>query len=98
MLDTGFPRADVENDFLRARRHPVLAALAHRLRRQSPDSILSLDEVAGPLGIRGEVERGAPHELDVQRGLHVQQVIEAAEADLLGAQTSGMLRNEATFP
>jgi predicted dehydrogenase len=29
------------------------------------------------------VERGEPHELDVLRGLHVQQVIEAAEADLL---------------
>ena len=25
MLDTGFPRADVENEFLRARRHQVLA-------------------------------------------------------------------------
>ena len=31
-LDTGFPRADVENDFLRARRRQVLATLAHRLR------------------------------------------------------------------
>jgi predicted dehydrogenase len=28
------------------------------------------------------VARREPHELDVQRGLHVQQVIEAAEADL----------------
>jgi hypothetical protein len=25
MLDTGFPRADVENDFLRARLHQILA-------------------------------------------------------------------------
>ena len=32
MLDTGFPRADVDNDFLRARRRQFLAALAHRLR------------------------------------------------------------------
>jgi len=31
------------------------------------------------------VERGVPHELDVPRGLHLQQVIEKAEADLLGA-------------
>jgi hypothetical protein len=31
MSDTGFPRADAENDFLRARRHQFLAALAHRL-------------------------------------------------------------------
>ena len=30
------------------------------------------------------VPRGVPHELDVRRGLAVQQVIEAAEADLLG--------------
>jgi predicted dehydrogenase len=41
------------------------------------------------------VERGEPHELDAQRGLHVQQVIEAAEADLLGVETPGMDRNEA---
>jgi hypothetical protein len=56
MLDTGFPRADVENDFARARRHQILAALAHRLRRQPPgsDRILPLDEVVGALGWRGE--------------------------------------------
>ena len=36
MLDTGFPRADAENEFLRARRRHVLAMLAHRLRRQPP--------------------------------------------------------------
>ena len=51
---TGFPRADVENDFLRARRQ-VLDRLAHRLRRQ-PEAgrILPLDEVVGALGMRGE--------------------------------------------
>jgi hypothetical protein len=56
MLETGFPRADVENDFLRARRHQALAALAYRLRRQPPggDRLLPLDEVTGPLGWRGE--------------------------------------------
>jgi hypothetical protein len=32
MRDTGFPRADAENDFLRARRHQFRAALARRLR------------------------------------------------------------------
>lgn len=32
MRDTGFPQADVENDFLRARRRQFLATLAHRLR------------------------------------------------------------------
>jgi predicted dehydrogenase len=41
------------------------------------------------------VGRGEPHELDAQRGLHVQQVIEAAEADLLGVETPGMVWNEA---
>jgi hypothetical protein len=56
MLATEFPRADVENDFARARRHQILAALAHRLRRQPPgsDRILPLDEVVGTLGWRGE--------------------------------------------
>ena len=32
MLDTGFPQADAENDFLRARRHQFLATLTNRLR------------------------------------------------------------------
>jgi len=56
MLDTGFPRADAENDFARARRRQVLATLAHRLRRQPGDSdrIVLLDEVTGALGWRGE--------------------------------------------
>ena len=36
-----------------------------------------------------------PHELDVQRGLHVQRVIGTAEADLVGVEMSGMVRNEA---
>jgi hypothetical protein len=60
MLDTGFPRADVENDFLRARRHQVLAALAHRLRGQPQDNdrLLPLDQVTGTLGWRGERHLG----------------------------------------
>jgi hypothetical protein len=60
MLDTGFPRADAENDFLRARRRQVLAALTHRLRRQPPgsDRLLRLDEVTGALGWRGERQLG----------------------------------------
>jgi hypothetical protein len=54
--DTGFPRADVENDFLRARRHQVLAKLAHRLRREPDDVnlILPFDEVVAALGMEGE--------------------------------------------
>jgi hypothetical protein len=52
--------ADPENDFLRARRHQVLATLTHRLRRQPRDSdrILPLDEVLGALGRRGERHLG----------------------------------------
>ena len=60
MLDTGFPRADAENDFLRARRRQVLATLARRLRRQPPgsDRLLRLDDVTGALGWRGERRLG----------------------------------------
>ncbi len=60
MLDTGFPRADAENDFQRARRRQVLATLTRRLRRQPADSdrLLPLDEVTGALGWRGERQLG----------------------------------------
>ncbi|HWG60905.1 MAG TPA: hypothetical protein VG253_04260 [Streptosporangiaceae bacterium] len=51
-----------------------------------PEAARSLAEAVG---------RGGPHELDAQRGLHVQQVIEAAEADLLGVETPSMVRHEA---
>jgi hypothetical protein len=54
--ETGFPRADVENDFLRVRRRQVLARLAQRLRRGPDDVnlILPFSEVAAALGIEGE--------------------------------------------
>src|SRR6201996_9285981 len=54
--DTGFPRTDVENDFLRARRRQVLARLAGRLSRGPDDVnvILPYDEVIAALGFRGE--------------------------------------------
>jgi hypothetical protein len=54
--DTGFPRADVENDFLRARRRQVLSRLAHRLRGEPDDVslILPFDEVIAALGRQGE--------------------------------------------
>jgi len=60
MLDTGFPRSDAENDFLRARRRHVLAALAHRVRRMpaGSDHLLRFDEVTGALGWRGERRLG----------------------------------------
>lgn len=58
--DTGFPRADVENDFICARRRQVLARLAHRLRRE-PDEvnlILPFGEVVAALGMQGERRLG----------------------------------------
>lgn len=54
--DTGFPRADAEHDFLRARRRQVLSRLANRLRRE-PDDVnimLPFDEVVDALGYQGE--------------------------------------------
>ncbi len=58
--DTGFPRADVENDFIRARRRQVLARLAQRLRREPDDVnlILPFDEVIAALGRTGERSLG----------------------------------------
>jgi hypothetical protein len=58
--ETGFPRSDVENDFLRMRRRQVLARLAQRLRRAPDDVnvILPLDEVVAALGMRGERQLG----------------------------------------
>jgi hypothetical protein len=58
--DTGFPRADVENDFMRVRRRQVLARLAQRLRREPDDVnlILPFDEVVAALGFAGERSLG----------------------------------------
>jgi len=58
--DTGFPVADAENDFLRARRRQVLSRLAAWLRRQ-PDDVnimLPFDEVVAALGRTGERRLG----------------------------------------
>ena len=54
--ETGFPKADVENDFLRARRRQVLANLGHRLAREPDDvnMILPFNEVVAALGMEGE--------------------------------------------
>ena len=58
--ETGFPRADVENDFTRARRRQVLSRLARRLRGQPDDVnvILPFDEVIAALGWQGERSLG----------------------------------------
>lgn len=58
--DTGFPIADAENDFLRARRRQVLSRLAAWLRR-APDDVnimLPFDEVVTALGRVGERRLG----------------------------------------
>jgi len=58
--DTGFPIADAENDFLRARRRQVLSRLAAWLRR-APDDVnimLPFDEVVAALGRTGERRLG----------------------------------------
>jgi hypothetical protein len=56
--ETGFPRADVADEFLRARRRQALARLVQWLRRAPDDVnvILPLDEVLGALG-RGSERR-----------------------------------------
>jgi hypothetical protein len=59
--DTGSPRADAESDFLRARRHQVLSALAGWMRSDAAkDSgrTLSFGEVVDALGRRGERSLG----------------------------------------
>jgi hypothetical protein len=57
---TGFPSADAQDDFTRARRSQLLAELGRRLRREPDDValILPFDEVVDALGRVGEVELG----------------------------------------
>ncbi|GAC1490887.1 MAG: ParB N-terminal domain-containing protein [Solirubrobacteraceae bacterium] len=54
--DTGFPLADAQDDFLRARRRQSLSRLAQRLRRAPDDVnlILPFEEVVAALGQTGE--------------------------------------------
>ena len=58
--DTGSPRADAESDFLRARRHEVLASLAARFRTDgvADSRALSFDDAVHALGRRGERRLG----------------------------------------
>jgi hypothetical protein len=57
---SGFPTADAQDDFSRARRAQLLAELGRRLRREPDDValILPFDEVVAALGMIGEVELG----------------------------------------
>ncbi|GAA3063815.1 ParB N-terminal domain-containing protein [Actinokineospora globicatena] len=68
--DTGFPDADAEYDFLRARRRQVLARLGAWLRRE-PDDVnimLPFDEVVAALGRTGERRLG-------QRVIQVETIV-----------------------
>jgi hypothetical protein len=58
--DTGFPLADAQFDFGRARRRRAIARLANRLRGKSGDqlAILPFEEVVAALGRRGERRLG----------------------------------------
>ena len=57
--DTGFPRADAENDFLRARRREVAGRVAYWLRREpGRRRLLPLEQVVGTLSRRGERRLG----------------------------------------
>jgi hypothetical protein len=57
---TGFPGADAQDDFSRARRSQLIAELGRRLRRDPDDVglILPFDEVVDALGLVGETELG----------------------------------------
>jgi len=56
VYSSGSPRVDAESDFMRARRHQVLSALAARLRNDKDDVVqsMSFDEVVEALGRRAE--------------------------------------------
>jgi hypothetical protein len=59
-MDTGFPLADVENDFLRARQRQAVARLANWILRrpEGASRLRPLDEVAGLLGTHSERSLG----------------------------------------
>jgi hypothetical protein len=59
LTDTGFPQADAENDFLRARRREVAGRVGYWLRREPHRrQLLPLDRVVSTLGRRGERRLG----------------------------------------
>src|SRR5699024_9070541 len=60
MADTGFPDADAQADFSRARRRARLGKAVARLRRQPDDvtQVLPYDEVVDALGETGRRELG----------------------------------------
>jgi hypothetical protein len=89
--ETGFPRADVENEFMRARRQQVLSRLASRLRRGPDDVslILPYSEVIAAVGFRGERQLGL-------RTIRLESIVGSAESrrdfDRRFRPTSGRVR------
>jgi hypothetical protein len=88
---TGFPRADVENDFRRARRRQVLSRLAHRLRGEPDDVnlVLPFDDVVAALGMRGERSLGLE---SIRLDSIVGTVDSRRDFDRLFRPTSGRVR------
>lgn len=60
LRDTGFPRADVEDAFLRARRRQFFSSLVRRVRRRpsTANALLNLADVTAALGWHGERDLG----------------------------------------
>ena len=89
--DTGFPIADAENDFVRARRAQVLARLAAWLRHGAGDVnvMLPFDEVVASLGRSGERPIGLQ---TIQVDSIVGSVDRTQEFDRRFRPTSGRVR------
>jgi hypothetical protein len=88
--ETGFPRADVADEFLRVRRRQALARLVRWLRRAPDDVnvILSLDEVLDALGRRGERRLG----LQTIRLDSIVGTVDSSDFDRRFRPTSGRVR------
>jgi hypothetical protein len=88
--ETGFPQADVADEFLRVRRRQALARLVGWLRRAPDDVnvILSLDEVLDALGRRGERRLG----LQTIRLDSIVGTVDSSDFDRRFRPTSGRVR------
>ncbi|MEO5652734.1 MAG: chromosome partitioning protein ParB [Marmoricola sp.] len=89
--ETGSPRADAENDFLRARRHQVLSSLASWMRHdsQQKNETFSFSEVVDALGRRGERQLGVQ---DIAMDAIVGSVDKVRDFDRRFRPTSGKSR------
>jgi hypothetical protein len=91
-VTSGFPSADAQHDFTRARRARLLSDIARRLRREPDDValILPFEEVVESLGRTGQVDLG----LQVVALDHIVGTIDrAVDFDRRFRPTSGRLRS-----